>query len=202
MNRTLAFLLSLALAGCGLRIGTDPQGLANGSPPPHSCIATWSRDVGDSTFVVLRDTFELGWEDPVNLAIPDSTLLAVVSSDEGYGVWLRPGEQAPRLRQVAPLHLKWRDEGLRDGWTFILPGTGTDYDLRIYDTTWNATTIPVFADVWPARITRTFAGRRLVWSIDSARLADSLVFDLSALPDSSCPIQPVPGGSTWECRPR
>lgn len=202
MNRASAIVVLLALSSCGLRIGTDPQGASSETEVSIPSIATWSRDLGDSTVVIRRDTLRLDRYDSIAITVPESTFVSVVSIDGAHGAWLRSGERSSPRRQPSALRLRWRDESMREGWAFSLPGTGTDLALDARDGSWRTESVLVFADAWPVRITRTLEGRRRIWWIDSARLADSLVFDLSTFPDSSCPIQPKADGSHWECRPR
>lgn len=201
MIRILHLCALLIVAACGLRVGTDPASGDSGNPLFPICVATWSQDSADTTWTLRTDTLALDSLRASALPVAESTLLAVVVRGGIQGAWLAPGARALELRQASSTRLLWRDSCQRPGMTFVLPGTGTEATLSPGDE-WNEQTISVFADRWPARLVRSFEGRRLVWSIDSAWLSDSLRLDLSALPDSSCPIQPGKDPSVWECRPR
>lgn len=201
MSRLLRLCALLMLAACGLRVGTDPASGDSGDPLFPICVATWSRDSADTTWTLRTDTLALDSLRASVLPVAESTFLAVVVRGGSQGAWLAPGARALELREASSSRLRWRDSRRRPGLIFVLPGTGTEAPLASPGG-WTEQTISVFADHWPARIVRFAEGRRLVWSIDSARLSDTLLLDLSALPDSSCPIQPGADPSIWECRPR
>jgi hypothetical protein len=201
MNRFL-LVAFLALSGCALRVGTDTTESANGlSDGTFLLIATWSKDSADTTRVTRRDTLTLDSLSAAALPVADSTILALRSLSGTWGAWLGPRSRTLTLRETGRPLLRWRDSRHRQGLTFLLPGTGVE---TLLDTSegWKERTISVFAQRWPARIVHASGGRRVVWSIDSLRLEDTLRLDLSILPDSSCPIQPGADPSLWECRPR
>lgn len=200
MNRLLVTLFVLVLSGCGLRVGTDPANSDQASQPPLY-VATWSRDSADSTWSTRRDTLTLDSLRASALPVADSTILAIRSLDGAWGAWVGPHSRTLTPREPGRPVLRWRDSRHRPGFTFVLPGTGVEVPLDSPNA-WGEQTISVFADHWPARIVRSIEGRHVVWSIDSLRLADTLLLDLSALPDSSCPIRPGTVPSLWECLAR
>lgn len=198
----ILLVTALSLAACGLRVGTDPQAsTANGATEKPLLIATWFKDSADSSVVFRQDT--LGFDSLLATAfpLPESTSLSLVSMDSSWCAWVRPGMSFEWLDGPRRIMVRWSDARLRPGLTFVLPGTGVEIPLDSSEG-WTGTTISVFARSWPARIVHLSGGRRVVWHLDSLPLRDTLSLDLSALPDSSCPIQPGTVPSLWECRPR
>lgn len=200
MMRLLTFLATLFIAGCGLRVGTDPQGVSAESGTTV-VVATWSKDSADSTWTTRRDTLTLDSLRASAIPLEESTFLALRTLDGRQGAWLDRDSRYASLRDAGRLVVRWRDSRHRPSLAFALPGTGTEIQLDSADV-WRETSLSVFADRWPARIVHSFQGRRVVWHLDSLPLRDTLRLDLSALPDSSCPIRLGADPSLWECRPR
>lgn len=198
----ILLLTFVSLSGCALRVGTDTAGTMNGVVDDNTTVlATWSKDSADSTWTTRMDTLTLDSLRAVAFPLADSTTLVLVTLDGRAGAWLGPDSGYASLRDAHRFVVRWRDSRRRPGLSFVLPGTGTEVPLDSADG-WQETSISVFADRWPARIVHLSGGRRVVWHLDSLPLRDTLSLDLSALPDSSCPIQPGTVPSLWECRPR
>lgn len=206
MKRSLLAIALLALAGCGDlffggRTGTDPAGSASESSVNDSLFeATWSRLRRDTTIVLRIDTLDWSAVQTLELPLPESTTLALVSRDGSGGIWLGAGDTTGNPSAPGPLVLHWYDSLHREGWTFELPGTGTVIGLVPSDS-WTSRTIPVFADKWLMRLAREVGGKRVVWNVDSTDLSEPLELDLSGLPDTACHIAPGAHGHL-ECAGR
>ena len=201
MTRTILLVAALVLGGCGLRVGTDTAGVTAGETWQDLLQISWWKDSTDTSILVRRDTLPSDSLAALVPAIPLDSWLSVAALDSSRGAWLRPGTVGIRLVERRRTRTRWFDARRREGAILSLPGTGVEVPLAPAEG-WSERTVSVFADRWPARIVRDLGGRRLVWSIDSVGLGDTLSLDLSSLPDSSCPIQPGLPPSTWECRPR